>query len=256
VALEEVTATAYLTPFREGGSMPGLMETDDDGTYVVKFRGAGQGAKVLVSEVIAARLAHTLGLPVPRIVAVHLDAAMAASEPDPDIQDLLKASGGLNLGVDFLPGAVDYDPGGFRTDPALAGRVLWFDALIGNVDRTRRNPNLLRWHGELYLIDHGSSLTFHYNWPSMDKHAERPFNPDGYVLLNDEDEPAPDVAAADAELAPLLTEEAVRAAVDDVPDEWLYEPGAGPAELRERYVRFFGQRLAAREKWVTELISR
>src|SRR5690606_7458320 len=169
---------------------------------------------------------------------------------------LLKASGGLNLGVDFLPGAVDYDPGGFRTDPALAGRVLWFDALIGNVDRTRRNPNLLRWHGELYLIDHGSSLTFHYNWPSMDKHAERPFNPDGYVLLNDEDEPAPDVAAADAELTPLITEEAGRAPVYDVPDERLYEPGAGQAELGERAEGDLVSRLVGREKWVTELISR
>jgi hypothetical protein len=159
--LPHVTATRYVTPLREGGSLPGLMEADDLGTYVVKFHGAGQGPRVLVAEVICAAIARGLGLPVPELVTVEVDPALAAGEPDQDVQDLMRASGGLNLGMDFLPGALDFDPAAFTADATLAGRVLWFDALAGNVDRTWRNPNMLLWHGEPHLIDHGSSLTFH-----------------------------------------------------------------------------------------------
>jgi len=162
--LRHVTALRYVTPLREGGSLPGLMEADDLGTYVVKYSGAGQGLPVLVAEVVSGELARGLGLPVPELVTVELDPALGASEPDQEVQDLLRRSPGWNLGMDFLPGALDLDPGAFPVDPGFAGRVLWFDALVGNVDRTWRNVNMLRWHGAPYLIDHGATLTFHHGW--------------------------------------------------------------------------------------------
>src|SRR5919202_501053 len=159
--LRTVTATRYVTPLREGGSLPGLVEADDDGLYVLKFRGAGQGPRALAAEVVAGELARALGLPVPELVLVELDPALGAAEPDPEIQDLIAASGGINLGVDFLPGALPYAP---TSPPAedLAAAVVWLDALVTNVDRTPRNPNLLTWHGALWLIDHGAALyAFH-----------------------------------------------------------------------------------------------
>jgi hypothetical protein len=163
--LRTVTATRYVTPLREGGSLPAIVEADDDGLYVCKFRGAGQGPKALAAEIVAGELARGLGLPVPELVLVELDPALAAAEPDPEIQDLIVASAGLNLGVDFLPGALPYAP----TDPPgseLAADVVWFDALVTNVDRTPRNPNLLRWHKNLWLIDHGAALyAFHSDDP-------------------------------------------------------------------------------------------
>jgi hypothetical protein len=159
--LRTVTATRYVTPLREGGSLPGLVEADDDGLYVVKFRGAGQGPKALAAEIVAGELARALGLPVPELVLVDLDPALAAAEPDPEIQELIAASAGLNLGVDYLPGSLPYLPTQ-PPSPDLAADVVWLDALVTNVDRTPRNPNLLRWHGDLYLIDHGASLyAFH-----------------------------------------------------------------------------------------------
>ena len=167
-ALPHVTAIRYVTPLREGGSLPGPMEADDLGTYVVKFHGAGQGRKVLVAEIVAGELARGLGLPVPDLVTVELDPALGVSEPDQEVQELLRASPGLNLGMDFLPGALDLDPTAFTVDPPLAGRVLWFDALVGNVDRSWRNTNLLFWHGSPYLIDHGATLTFHHAWAGAD----------------------------------------------------------------------------------------
>jgi hypothetical protein len=163
--LREVTATRYVTPLREGGSLPGIVEADDDGLYVLKFRGAGQGTKALAAEVVAGELARGLGLPVPELVLIELDPALGAAEPDPEIQELIAASAGVNLGVDFLPGALPYMP----TDPPppeLAADVVWLDALVTNVDRTPRNPNLLRWHRNLWLIDHGASLyAFHGSDP-------------------------------------------------------------------------------------------
>src|SRR4051794_7884164 len=158
--LPNVTATRYVTPLREGGSLPAIVEADDLGTYVVKFHGAGQGRKALVAEVISGELARRLGLPVPALVTIEVDPGLAANEPDEEVQSLLRASGGRNLGVDFLPGALDLDTTAFTLSPRFAGQVLWFDALIGNVDRSWRNPNMLFWHATPYLIDHGAALTF------------------------------------------------------------------------------------------------
>ena len=175
-ALRTVAATRYVTPLREGGSLPGLMEADDDGLYVTKFRGAGQGLRALVAEVIVGELARALGLLVPELVAIELDPVLGAAEPDPEIQELITASAGSNLGVDFLPGALPYVPGGaWEPDPELAAEIVWLDALTTNVDRTPRNPNLLVWHGRLWLIDHGAALYLHHGGLDPAEHAQRPF---------------------------------------------------------------------------------
>ena len=196
--LGHVNATRYVTPLREGGSLPGLMEADDLGTYVVKFRGAGQGRSALVAEVVSAGLARGLGLRVPDLVTVEVDPALAAGEPDQEVQDLLRASAGLNLGVDFLPGALDFDPTAFPVDASTAGQVLWFDALVGNVDRSRRNPNLLHWRdraggGSLWLIDHGATLTFHHRWSTAGEFDARPYDARDHVLADS----SPDLDGAD-----------------------------------------------------------
>lgn len=245
--LDRVVATRYVAPLREGGSLPGLMEADDLGTYVVKFRGAGQGTRALVAEVIAAGLARALGLPVPRIVLVEIDGQMAMGEPDQEIQDLLRASDGLNLGIDFLPGALDFVPGAFSMDPNLAAKVLWFDALIGNVDRSHRNPNMLHWRGP-YIIDHGATLTFHHRWAGASSHDARPYDATDHVLI----ELSPDVAAVDAECAALLTAGAIAAAVADVPDEWLVDETefASAEAVRAAYRERISARLAARGVWL------
>ncbi len=250
--LAQVTATRYVTPLREGGSLPGLMEADDLGTYVVKFRGAGQGRKALVAEVISAGLARALGLPVPELVLVDVDPGLASGEPDEEVQDLLRASAGLNLGVDFLPGALDYDPVAFPVDPLTAGRVLWFDAVIGNMDRSYRNPNLLEWRG-MWLIDHGATLSFHHRWSSAEGYDARPYDASDHVLIGTR----ADVAAADAELGPLLTDDAIAAAVASVPDAWLEdEPGiGGPDAIRAAYATRLRARLDARPSWLPELID-
>ncbi|SHF61554.1 hypothetical protein SAMN05443575_0444 [Jatrophihabitans endophyticus] len=249
--LAEVVATRYVTPLREGGSLPGLMEADDLGVYVVKYVGAGQGRKALVAEIVAGQLARALGLPVPRLVTVDLDPALAANEPDEEVQDLLRASAGRNLGIDFLPGALDLDAGAFAVDADLAARVLWFDALVGNVDRSWRNPNLLFWHGRPYLIDHGASLTFHHRWSSAGAAAGRPYDASEHALIG----AGGDVAAADAELASRVDADLLRSVVADVPDEWLRdEPGfASPAAVRTAYVDAVLARLAAREQWLGPL---
>jgi hypothetical protein len=253
-ALRHVTALRYVTPLREGGSLPGLMEADDLGTYVVKYSGAGQGLPVLVAEVVSGELARGLGLPVPELVTVELDPALGASEPDQEVQDLLRRSPGLNLGLDFLPGALDLDPAAFPVDPGFAGRVLWFDALVGNVDRTWRNVNMLRWHGAPYLIDHGATLTFHHAWPGPEPPevvaaaAARPYDASTHALLP----AAPDLDAADAALAPRVTPELLRTVVDRVPDRWLEVAGfADPAQVRAAYVGRLLARRDAREAWLT-----
>jgi hypothetical protein len=246
--LSRVTAIRYVTPLREGGSLPGLMEADDLGTYVVKFHGAGQGPRALVAEVIAGGLATALGLATPRLVTVEVDPVLADNEPDEEVQDLLRASGGLNLGVDYLPGALDLDVAAFPIDPLFAGRILWFDALIGNVDRTWRNPNMLYWHGDAYLIDHGAALTFHHRWPSLP--TQRGFDASNHALLSS----APDIDAADAVLAPRVTEEVLRDAVAAVPEEWLAD--ATPpedSEIRTAYLNELLARLAARTQWLPQL---
>jgi len=249
--LPQVTATRYVTPLREGGSLPGLMEADDLGTYVVKFSGAGQGRKTLVAEVICSRLAKGLGLATPDLALVDVDPGLAPAEPDQEVQDLLRASPGLNLGVDFLPGALDVDA---RTvDPVLAARVLWFDAWIGNVDRSWRNPNMLLWHGQLHLIDHGAALIFHHAWSNLEASATRPYDVATHALAGT----GPDVAAADQALAPLVTAELLVAAVIDVPDEWLTsEPGfPSPDAVRDAYVGQLTARLAARDAWLPGLLA-
>jgi hypothetical protein len=246
-----VTATRYVTPLREGGSLPGLMEADDLGTYVVKFRGAGQGRKALVAEVVSAGLARGLGLPVPDLVGVEVDPVLAAGEPDEEVQDLLRASAGLNLGVDFLPGALDFDLHAFPVAPDLAGRVLWFDALVNNVDRSWRNPNLLVWHGGLHLIDHGAALTFHHQWSSAKASTDRPYAAGDHVLIGAQ----PDVDGADRVLAGEVTSDLLWAAVADVPDDWLAGEADfdSPTAVRTAYVDWLSARLAARERWLPGL---
>ncbi|MER5780389.1 HipA family kinase [Streptomyces mobaraensis] len=240
--LTEVVATRYVTPLREGGSLPGIVEADDLGTYVVKFTGAGQGRKTLVAEVVCGRLARALGLRVPELVGVHVDPVIGRGEPDQEVQALLRSSGGLNLGMDYLPGALGFDPLAFETDAAEAGRVVWFDALVGNVDRSWRNPNLLVWHGALWLIDHGATMIWHHNWPSAGAAADKGYDASDHVLATF----APDLAAATAELAPRVTEELLTEVVADVPDVWLAdEPGFdGPDAVRRAYVEVLLARAA------------
>ena len=249
--LRGVTAIRYVTPLREGGSLPGLMEADDLGTYAVKYTGAGQGPAVLVAEVVAGELARALDLPVPELVVVQLDPALGTSEPDQEVQELLRASPGANLGIDFLPGALDLDPAAFAVDPGFAGRVLWFDALIGNVDRSWRNTNMLFWHRRPYLIDHGAALTFHHHWPGADAWVRRPFPAADHVLL-----PArPDVAAADAALAPRVTPELLTDVVALVPDAWLVPGPEAPADLRSAYAALLHRRVEARAAWLPGLLA-
>ncbi|GIW07156.1 MAG: hypothetical protein KatS3mg060_1961 [Dehalococcoidia bacterium] len=249
--LRSVIATRYVTPLREGGSLPGLVEADDDGLYVVKFRGAGQGPKALIAELIAGEIGRALGLPVPELVFVDLDPALGAAEPDFEVKALLEQSPGLNLGIDFLPGSLPFTPA-VRPgpDPRLAADVVWFDALVTNVDRTPRNPNLLMWHGRLWLIDHGAALYIHHTWHEPAVHARRPFAPiRDHVLLPF----ASSIEEADARLAPRLDEATLAGIVAAVPDEWLAgHEAADPAERREAYLDYLLARLAPPRSFVLE----
>jgi hypothetical protein len=251
--LRTVSATRYITPLREGGSMPAIIEADDEGLYVLKFRGAGQGAKALVAELIGGGIARALGLPIPEIVFVELDAALARTEADPEIQDLIRASDGLNLGLDYLPGAINFDPVAEQTDPDLASRIVWFDAFISNVDRSARNTNLLIWHRRLQLIDHGASLYFHHGWDGNSADAGRPFALIGdHVLLPQ----ASRLAEVDAELAARLDDAVIAAIVADVPDSWLQGPPgfADASTQKAAYTRYLQQRIVARRGFVEEAI--
>jgi hypothetical protein len=242
--MRRVAATRYVTALREGGSLPGLVEADDDGLYVVKFRGAGQGPKALVAEVIVGQLARALGFLVPELVLVGLDAGFGVAEPDPEIQDLLVASVGLNLGVDFLPGALPYNPAAEpQLDPDLAADIVWLDAFVTNIDRTARNPNLLWWHDRLWLIDHGAALYFHHADRQVAGHERGRFPQiRDHVLLP----LASSIAAADARLAPRVTAALLEAAAGDVPDEWL----AGENSLL--YVDYLVRRLEEPRAFVDE----
>jgi hypothetical protein len=237
--LRTVTATRYVTPLREGGSLPGLVEADDDGLYVLKFRGAGQGIKALVAEVIAGELARGLGLTVPEIVLMEVDATLGAAEPDPEIQELITGSAGVNVALDFLPGALPYTPAaGFQPTPELAAEIVWLDALVSNVDRTPRNPNLLVWHERLWLIDHGAALYFHHRDWDPETDAPKPFaGIADHVLLP----MAASIAEADERLSARLTPEVIGTAVDAVPAEWA----DGDA-----YADYLGRRLAPPRGWV------
>jgi hypothetical protein len=235
-AVRTVNATRYLTPLREGGSLPGLVEADDDGLYVVKFRGAGQGPGALVAEVLVGELARALGLPVPELVRAELDATLGAAEPDPEIQELITASGGTNLGVDYLPGSLGYVPGGrFAPDAGTAAAIVWLDALTTNVDRTPRNPNLLVWHDRLWLIDHGAALYRQHAGIDPEADADRPFPQIAdHVLL----ELAGPIPAAHERLRDAAAA-ALPAAAAEIPDEWT---GLVP---RETLVDYLHRRLSA-----------
>jgi hypothetical protein len=248
-ALQVVEATRYVAPLREGGSLPGIVEADDLGTYVCKFRGAGQGLPVLVAEVVVGELARRLGLATPRLVGLQLAGAIARYEADEEVQDLLNASLGLNLGVDFLPGSFGFDPT-VTLDPELAARVLWLDAFVANVDRSWRNPNLLMWHGQLFLIDHGAALYFHHAWAggltSPERFATQPYDVGDHVLCRYVD----GVPAADAELAATVDRGLLEDVLALVPDEWLTAANAPPEELRSAYVAFLLARLDGGRPWL------
>lgn len=245
--IDTVRATRYITPLREGGSLPGIVEADDYGTYVMKFRGAGQGLRVLVAEVLVGELGRRLGLRIPELRAVELDSAIGRYEADEEVQDLLTASIGLNLGVDFLPGSFGWDAG-HQVEPDEAATVLWLDAFTANVDRSWRNPNLLLWHRELWLIDHGAALYFHHSWDSAQaspqRFANQPYDLSEHVFA----ERAGRSAELDAELAGRIDASVLIEVLDQVPDEWL--EGADPAAVRRRYAEYLQARLADRSAWV------
>jgi hypothetical protein len=237
-----VTATRYVTPLREGGSLPAIVEADDLGIYVLKFRGAGQGPKVLIAELVAGEIARVLGLPQPEIVFVELDPVLGRSEPDPEIAALIKASAGLNLALDYLPGSFAYEPlVSPPPDAWLASAIVWFDAYITNVDRTPRNANLLLWHRKLWLIDNGASLYIHYTWDDWQKRARNSFAAiRDHVLLPY----AARIPEVDADLAGRLSREVLAGIADLIPDSWLEGgPFAGPAETRAAYVEYLTRRL-------------
>ena len=241
--MRTVTATRYVAPLREGGSMPGLVEADDDGLYVLKFRGAGQGPLALVAEVIGGELARALGFAMPELVRIGLDPVLGHAEPDPEIQELIDASAGENLGVDFLPGALPFTTAVDGVDPAWAADLVWLDALITNVDRTPRNPNLLCWHGRVWLIDHGAALYRQHAAEDLAEEAGRPFPPiRDHVLLPT----ASSIAEADGRLAPKLDGEALERVVAAVPEDWL----AG--RQRRSYVEYLARRLEAPRAFAAE----
>jgi len=245
--LRAVTATRYAEALREGGSLPGLMEADDDGMYVTKFRDAGQGEKALVAEVVAGELARALGLPVPELVTIDVDPALAAAEPDPEIQELLEASPGLNLGMDFLPGSLPYTPGG-AIEPALAADIVWFDALITNVDRTHRNPNLLVWHRRIWMIDHGAAFFRQHAGKPLPHTAHDPMPTPmlaDHVLLS----AAGSIGEADERLGSRAVS-AVGEAIARVPAQWL---GVNPTSRRSDFAAFLMQRLARPRSFLKEI---
>jgi hypothetical protein len=253
--MRTVVATRYVTPLREGGSLPGLVEADDDGLYVVKFRGAGQGPRALVAEWIAGELGRAIGLTVPDLVAIEIDASLGDTEPDEEIHDLVSASGGLNLGMDFLPGALGFSQAvasaGSPVDPSFAADAVWLDALVTNPDRTVRNPNLLLWHGRLWLIDHGAALYVHHTWRNPDEHARRPFERiRDHVLLPF----AGSIQAADARHAAAIDRSLLAELVGALPDAWLPpDPLAGDADAqRGAYVRYLLRRLESPRTFVEE----
>ncbi len=240
--IRTVNVTRYVTPLREGGSLPAIVDADDDFPYVIKFRGAGQGKKALVAELIGGELARAMGLKVPEIVFMNLDKSFSQSEPDEEIQDLLKFSVGLNLGLHFLSGAITYDPAVSKTDALTASKVILLDSMITNIDRTPRNTNLLSWRSELWLIDHGASLYFHHNWANWASQLDRTFPMiKDHVLLP----LASRLEEAKAEILSSINRQVLEEIMRWIPDEWLQEPGIAdsPAERRAVYVQFLQSRL-------------
>jgi hypothetical protein len=241
----------YVTPLREGGSLPAIVEAEDDFLYVLKFRGAGQGVKALIAELLAGEIARLLGFKVPEIIFATLDNCFGRTEPDEEIQDLLRASEGLNLGLHYLSGAITFDSLVTTVDPLLASQILWLDCLVMNVDRTARNTNMLMWHKELWLIDHGAAFYFHHSWDNWEQQAMRPFQQvKDHVLLSR----ATELAEVDIAFRALLTPDKVRAIVAAIPEEWLVtdSPFETAAEHRTAYVHFLETRLANTGIYLTE----
>jgi hypothetical protein len=253
--LKTVRVTRYVTPLREGGSLPAIVEADDDGLYVLKFRGAGQGPRALIAELVAGEIARALQLPVPDLVFAELDPDLARTEPDPEIFALIRASGGLNLALDYLPGAVMFDPLVNKPDADVASRLVWFDAYVSNVDRTARNPNLLLWHHKLWLIDHGASLYFHH-LPQWIDAADRAADPFPLIKEHVLRHRATHLEAIDASMAAALAPETLDAIVALIPDGWLTD-GAAPDEgprYREAYRRYLQRRLDSPRRFVEEAV--
>lgn len=253
IKMRTVNAARYVTPLREGGSLPAIIEADDEGMYVLKFRGAGQGTRALIAELIAGELGRAAGLLVPELVFVLLDPEIAKTEPDPEIQDLIRASGGLNLGLDYLPGSVMFDPVAEKPDADLASRIVWLDAYVTNVDRTARNANMLMWHRRLWLIDHGAALYFHHSWTNMEQRTKDPFKLiKEHILLPF----ANAIEAADQAMTASITEDVIKSVVDLVPDDWMAEnsPFSTTAENRQAYVEYLTRRLDAPRHFVEEAI--
>ena len=243
--LRTVTATRYVTPLREGGSLPAVVEADDEGLYVLKFRGAGQGPKVLVAELLAGELARAAGLAVPEIVLIELDAELARTEADPEIQALIRASAGLNLALDFLPGAAMFDPVVEQPEPLLASSIVWLDAYVSNVDRTARNANMLLWHGRLWLIDHGAALYFQHAWHGESARSQDPFTRiKDHILLP----LAQALPEADRLMSGRITPDVIRGIVAGLPGSWL---GDEPASA---YTEYLISRLALPRRFLEEAI--
>ncbi len=249
--IRTVKVIRYVTPLREGGSLPALVEADDEFLYVLKFRGAGQGVKTLIAELIAGEIARALGLKVPEIVFAHLDAAFGRTEADEEIQDLLRASEGLNLALHYLSGAITYDPLVTPLSPTLASQIVWFDCLVANVDRTARNTNMLTWHKELWLIDHGATFYFHHAWENVEEQAQKPFtHVKDHVLLPQ----ATELDAVDAAFRSILSGDRIQAIIALIPDEWLMDDAsfASVTEHRQAYIQFLETRLAHTEIFIKE----
>lgn len=247
--LRTVNVTRYVTPLREGGSLPAIAEADDEFLYVLKFRGAGQGTKALIAELIGGEIARLLGLKVPEIVFANLNEAFGRTEPDEEIQDLLRGSTGLNLAIHYLSGAITFDPVVTAVDARLASAIVWLDSLITNVDRTARNTNMLMWHKELWLIDHGAALYFHHSWDNWEEQAKRPFaQVKDHVLLRY----ASEMEAIDHEFTAILGVEQIEAIVSLIPDDWLLRdaPFESAEAHREAYVKFLASRLSVSDVFV------
>lgn len=243
--------TRYITPLREGGSLPAIVEANDNEKYVLKFKGAGQGTKALIAEYLGGKIAERLGFLVPKLVFCNLDEGFGRTEPDEEIQDLLQTSVGLNLGMQFLPGAISFDPVVNFVPDIIASMIVWLDMYLTNVDRTARNTNMLMWHKELWLIDHGASLYFHHTWDNWAGQSQRPFFPiKSHVLLPQ----ASELEAVDAEFRAKLTAREIRDIVALVPDEWLVAESLSESadQRRQVYVQFLEARLVASEIFVKE----
>lgn len=252
MTIRTVNVTRYITPLREGGSMPAIAEADDGFMYVLKFRGAGQGVKALIAELIGGEIARHLKLRVPEIVFATLDEAFGRTEPDEEIQDLLKASTGLNLALNYLSGSVTFDPARVTIDENLASQIVWLDSLLMNVDRTARNTNLLLWHKNLWLIDHGAALYFHHAWDDWQQKATRPFALiKDHVLLKQ----ATKMEETDSVFRNLLTADLIRSIVALTPEEWLVtgSPFATAVEHRQAYCTFLQERIAHSEMFITQV---